>query len=159
MAMETEAKANERLDPRELLEHVGWVRRLARSLVRGTDAEELAQETLMAALRHPPLTARPVRPWLGTVLGNFRRTARRSERRRDEQARQVPAPDAVPSPETMLERMEAARLLAELVAGLSEPRRTTLLLGYFEGGPGGSARPTHRDPHPRGGPFDRPPDR
>jgi hypothetical protein len=40
---------------------------------------------------------------------------------------------AVPSPEVLLERAEAHRILAELVVALPEPYRTTVLLRYHEG--------------------------
>jgi DNA-directed RNA polymerase specialized sigma24 family protein len=52
-------------------------------LVRGeAHAEDAAQDTLVAALEHPPALDRDVRPWLGRVLTNFTRAWRRSEGRR-----------------------------------------------------------------------------
>jgi ABC-type antimicrobial peptide transport system permease subunit len=38
----------------ELLRHGAWVRRLARSLTGRSDADDLVQETWLAALKHPP---------------------------------------------------------------------------------------------------------
>src|SRR3954452_10596035 len=92
------------LGPDDLLAHVGWVRRLAGALVQGEDAHDLAQETLLAALRRPPDVDRPVRPWLGTVLGNMVRTARRgaTRRRAREQQQARESARTAPSAEVML---------------------------------------------------------
>src|SRR6185436_14680515 len=57
---------------RELLAHSSWVRRLARSLVASeADAEELVQETWVAALRRPPTEGSPARPWIARVVRNL----------------------------------------------------------------------------------------
>jgi RNA polymerase sigma factor (sigma-70 family) len=124
-----------RLGPEQLLAHMGWLRGLARALVRHSAAEDLAQDTIVAALRRPPRVDRPLRPWLGTVVGNLMRTARRDTLRREERHRQVGRAQAgdAPSAETLLERMEAQKILSELIASLPEPRRETVLLRYFEG--------------------------
>ena len=61
-------------DPHALLAHAAWLRRLARSLVGdGAAADDLVQETWVAALRRPPAEDRPVRPWLRRVLENAAR--------------------------------------------------------------------------------------
>ncbi len=65
------------IDPELLLEHSSWASRLARSLVGESAAEDLVQETWLAALRHPPKTNRPLKPWLRTVLGNLAREGSR----------------------------------------------------------------------------------
>jgi DNA-directed RNA polymerase specialized sigma24 family protein len=57
-----------------LLHHSEWLAALARRLVRdGASADDLVQETWLAALRHPPAAGRSVRAWLTTVA---RRLAR-----------------------------------------------------------------------------------
>ena len=67
----------------ELLEHEGWVQGLARSLVHDpAAAEDLVQETWLAALRRPPMNDRPLRPWLGRVVRNFASERRRRDSRR-----------------------------------------------------------------------------
>src|SRR5205814_10341316 len=49
--------------PEELLAHAGWVRALARELVRdASTADDLVQETWLAALRHPPRAGSSMRP-------------------------------------------------------------------------------------------------
>lgn len=66
-----------------LLDHAGFVRALARGLLAGgPDAEDLAQETLLAALDRPPPRRENVRSWLRTVARNLALRRRRGERRR-----------------------------------------------------------------------------
>src|SRR5262245_37649420 len=108
--------------PEDLLAHAGWLRSLARSLVRDAAvAQDLAQDTLVAALRHPPADDRPLRPWLARVLRNYATMAFRRQEASDRRLASV-APDAVaPSPDVLVERVQSARLLATLVLGLREP--------------------------------------
>ena len=62
----------------ELLGEAGWLRRLAASLVGdGAQADDLVQETWMAALRRPPRADGEPRPWLARVASNLARNARR----------------------------------------------------------------------------------
>ncbi len=69
----------------ELLDHAGWLRRLAASLVADpAHADDLVQETWVAALRHPPLSGPSPRPWLSRVVHNMARNARREESRRED---------------------------------------------------------------------------
>src|SRR5262245_58310795 len=116
----------------ELLADARWVRRLAGSLVRDdAEADDLAQETWLAAARARPSADRSLRPWLAQVLRNF---VRMRHRRAAVRARSVhDVPEAVSSPAELLDRLEAQRLVARLVAELAEPYRTTLLLRYYEG--------------------------
>jgi RNA polymerase sigma-70 factor (ECF subfamily) len=119
----------------ELLAQAAWAQRLAHSLVRDPDdAGDLVQETWMAALHRPPEARTGLRPWFATVLRRQRARQLVSSRRRAEREHAVASllPD-VPSPEQLLQRMEAQRALAALVTSLAEPYRQTVLLRYFEG--------------------------
>src|SRR5262245_22609402 len=122
----------------DLLAHSGWLRRLAVSLVGpAAGADDLVQETWLAALRHPPERDGPLRPWLGRVLRNLvkmrhRAGAVRLEKRPEVERLEEERAETV-SPEAVLDRFEAERLLARLVAELDEPYRGTVLLRYFEG--------------------------
>ncbi|MBL8624456.1 MAG: sigma-70 family RNA polymerase sigma factor [Myxococcales bacterium] len=124
-------------DPHALLAHAAWLRRLARSLVGdGAAADDLVQEAWVAALRHPPDTARPLRPWLRRVLENAARFRWRGDANRAAREASVAAAAAdaaTPSSDELLERHEAQRLLAQLVSELEEPYRSTILLRYAEG--------------------------
>lgn len=119
-----------------LLAHSDWLRGLAICLVSGReDAEDLVQETWIAAMKSPPDPDRPARPWLAEVMRNLRRmTARATGRRqRREDQGQATIAQEVPGTEALLARLELHRLLARLVTELDEPYRTTVLLRFFEG--------------------------
>jgi RNA polymerase sigma factor (sigma-70 family) len=123
-------------DPKQLLEHATWLRRLALSLVGdGAIADDLVQETYVAALRRPPTADRPLRPWLRHVLKNLARFRWRGDTNRTvrERAAAEIADQEVPSSEALLERHETQQLLARLVTELEEPFRATILLRYAEG--------------------------
>src|SRR5262245_23332549 len=129
--------------PEALLEHATWLRALARSLVGDAAlADDLTQETWVAALRRPPEGDRDVRPWLGTVLRNVARFRGRGDGNRAARERAAAATaaatgaggePAAPSSEELLERHETQQLLARLVGELDEPYRTTVLLRFGEG--------------------------
>lgn len=115
-----------------LLAESGWIRSLARNLVRDSDeAEELTQEAWLAALHTPPKPDKPVRRWLAAVMRNFARQRRRRERvrtRPDDELESV-----VESPVTSEELVARQRLLVSAVEELEEPMRDVLLMQYFEG--------------------------
>jgi RNA polymerase sigma-70 factor (ECF subfamily) len=121
-----------RLD--ELLSHAGWMRALARSLVRDpADAEDIVQDTWLEALRRPPRDPAAAEGWLARVLRNFALRGHRTEGRR--RAREVRAARREPEEDAthaLLEKLEMHRLLAAEVAALGEPYRTTVLLRFFE---------------------------
>ena len=119
----------------DLLAQAGWLRRLARQLVKdGRGSDDLTQETWVATLRRPPDGRRPLRPWLAEVMRNLVRMRTRGERRR--QARELEAAAAAEEPrstsEELLARLEGQRLVVELVMALEEPYRSTVLLWFYE---------------------------
>ncbi len=119
-----------------MLSQADWLRGLARCLAHsGADAEDLVQETWVAAMRSPPEPGRPPRPWLAQVMRNLLRmdlrgTARRSAR--EEEASRGQEPVAA-SADVALERLELQRMIAAMVKELDEPFRTVILLRFFEG--------------------------
>src|SRR5262245_33950858 len=119
-------------DLEAMLAHADWLSRLARHLVRPDIADDVVQETWVAALRSPPESGRPVRPWLAQVMRNFARRRARGEGRREgrEQAAAADAEAATPAADTLYERVELQRRLAELVMALDEPERRVVLLRY-----------------------------
>ena len=124
------------LDPEQLLEHAAWLRRLAAHLVGDPGiADDLVQDTWLAALRRPPALDRPVRPWLRRVITNAARLRWRGETHRGERERAAGelAEREVPSSAELLERHETQQLLARLVGELEEPYRGTVLLRFAEG--------------------------
>ena len=92
------------------------------------------QETWATAVRTRPERDRPLRPWLAEVLRNLARMRARSAGRwRARAPRVAPREEAaLPSPEELLTFHEAQRLVAEAVAKLEEPYRSTVLLCYAQ---------------------------
>jgi RNA polymerase sigma factor (sigma-70 family) len=118
-----------------LLSQASWTRRLAQSLARNSqDADDLVQDAFVSALRSRPTGDRSLRPWLGTVLRNawFNR-ARATSRRRVREDAASTCTEAPSTPEQLLERLEAHKLVVAAVSNLDEPFRRTILLRYFEG--------------------------
>jgi RNA polymerase sigma factor (sigma-70 family) len=124
------------LDLDSLLAHDDFVRALARSLVADASAaDDLAQETWLAALRRPPVAGTSPRSWLATVVRNVARRIERSRARRDARERLRTAAVQLPSTREVVEREAARRSVVEAVLALAEPYRSTILLRYFEGLP------------------------
>lgn len=124
------------IDAQEMLEHAGWVRDLARRLVvDASQADDVAQETWLAAIEGKPCEDRSLRPWLTRVARNLAGTRRRREerRRRRERASIAARPRETSSTVELVERAELQRLLVNEVMALEEPLRSTLLWRYFEG--------------------------
>jgi len=117
----------------ELLQHAGWTRQLARGLV-GSDvaADDVLQDTWLAALRRPPDAGRPLRPWLGTVIRNKVFNRSRERARRDAREARADESKSAESAESLLGRLEIHKILVDVVSELAEPYRQTILLAYFE---------------------------
>ncbi len=124
------------LDPEleRLLDHSDWLRALARKLVGdAATADDLVQETWLAAMKSPPDPARPVRPWLAGVVRRLARMRARGEGRRARRQTAAAREDALPSTSELVENIDTQRRLGAVVMDLSEPYRTTVMLRYFEG--------------------------
>ncbi len=117
-----------------LLDHAHWVQELARKLVRDPNvAEDLAQETLLAAIRDRGKEHRSMRAWLGTVLRNLVWERVRREDRRDAREMDSAREEAMASTGDLLERMTAHRTVVEALMTLPDHYREVLLRRYFEG--------------------------
>ncbi len=123
--------------PEAVLDDLEGLRALARSLVHGdTEADDLIQDTAIAAITHPPEADRPARPWLATVLRNRWRMNRRTDSRRRAREHAVASDEATDSGEAAAERIDRARVLERLAAALvalDEPFRTTVICRYLDG--------------------------
>lgn len=121
-------------DPSSLLEHVGWVRELAQRLVRDPHAaDDLTQETMLAAIENRGEPTRSPRAWLGRVLRNVLWERVRQTRRRE--AREARAAETTPAASSadLVERVDTHRNVVDAVMKLPEHYRTVLLRRYFEG--------------------------
>jgi len=114
-----------------------WLQRLALCLAHDhADADDMVQETWLAALRASPDARGSMRPWLTHVLRNVRRKLwREGTRRRSREAgaSALFEPPEVASTDTMLVRLELQRMVAAMVRDLDEPYRSAILLRFFEG--------------------------
>src|SRR5664279_5436816 len=98
----------------ELMTEMGWVRRLARSLVGPEAADDIAQDAYLVASEHAPEDGRPLRPWLHRVVTNLARMRHRSTTRQTAREQGIVA-SAVATPDELVERIEAQRALADEV--------------------------------------------
>ena len=125
--------AEPRIDPDRLFAQRGWILRLAEGLVGKADADDLAQDALIAALEKPPRRETALRPWLRSVVRNLGAQWRRGEGRRARRQEAVARAERLPATDALVERAELQRMLAEEVVRLGEPQKTVVLLRYFEG--------------------------
>ncbi|MEW6745889.1 MAG: sigma-70 family RNA polymerase sigma factor [Planctomycetota bacterium] len=116
-----------------LLHHAGWVRDLARRLVLDeSQADDVVQQTWLAALRNPPKPGRAARAWLARVVRNIAFRTRRDEARLKRREQQVPAETMGPPADQVVEEVASLRMVVEAVLRLEEPYRSTVLLRYFK---------------------------
>ncbi len=128
-------KAMERaIDLQELLGHSSWMRALARTLVRDAGfAEDVVQQTWVAALENPPRSVEARGVWLRRVVRNLSLRVRRDQRHRrirEERAARLEI-DAV-TPEELLQKAELQRRIVDAVIALEEPYRSSVLLRFYE---------------------------
>jgi RNA polymerase sigma-70 factor (ECF subfamily) len=120
-------------DVQKLLAHASWVRALAHGLVADSaSAEDVVQDTWVAALECGPREEHSVRGWLRRVVANFVFQHRRSEIARSARERRAATPEALPSVAEIAARAELERRLVGEVLALVEPYRSTVLYCFFE---------------------------
>jgi RNA polymerase sigma-70 factor (ECF subfamily) len=120
--------------PERLLADTLWLQRVARELVADPDAaEDLVQDTWLAALRHRGRAVLDRRAWLGSILRRRSISARRGGTARRGREADSARPEALPSTRELRERAELQRVLADALLALEEPFRTTALLRFLEG--------------------------
>src|SRR6187402_2362550 len=123
-----------RVDVERLLSERQWVQRLARSLVADPNqADDVAQESWLAALRNPPRHDANLKSWLSRLVRNTAAGLRRGDARRTERERASSQPTVAAGSSDALERAEVVRELVDAVLALDRPRRDALVLVYFEG--------------------------
>jgi len=125
--------ATKDLDLGALLAEQDFIRRLVRSLIfHAADAEDVTQQTWLAALRHPLRCRGRARPFLASVARRVASNWNRSEgRRRRHEAQAAPAQPAPAVEEAFAREALRQQVVAELAA-LGEPYRSTLVLRFFE---------------------------
>jgi RNA polymerase sigma factor (sigma-70 family) len=125
------------VDHELLVAQLGWVRSVATNLVRDHNrAEDVTQETVLAALSAPPRDAADayrLRAWLGRVAFNLSKLGARQGLRRRAREERVARPEALPSVLEEVESLVVLRELGEAVRALPVAYRQVVELRYFEG--------------------------
>src|SRR5438045_350030 len=117
-----------------LMSELSWLKRLASALARDQpEADDVVQETWLVAAEHAPRDGRPLKPWLSRVALNLvRMRSRASKRRFVRETATEPSAASSPTPEELVSRVEAQRIVVDEVLRLGEPYRSTVLFHYFE---------------------------
>lgn len=124
-----------------LLEHSGWVRALARTLVADqAGAEDLEQKAWLAAIEKPPHHLNQPRAWMSTVVRNLAKMQWRENKARGRREGIAGATqnernaewEQAQRPEQVAEKMETLRTLAAALVELEEPYGTLIFLRFFE---------------------------
>lgn len=121
-------------DPQFYLSHSGYVRRLARALVFDAHAaEDVEQETWLAAWGRAPDDPSAARNWLRSIVRNLAAKARRgAARRREHEGALRPERSAVATPDEVLEHEAARQRVVAALLALDEPYRAALIARYFD---------------------------
>ncbi len=125
------------IDSDLLLAQAPWVRTLAHSLVRDPNgADDVMQETMLAALVSPPRygeNVRQLRAWLGRVAFNLARRVSRGNTRRRHREAQVARDETDASTVDDVAKSSVMNQVLEAVGRLEEPYRATVVMRYFQG--------------------------
>src|SRR5688572_3918116 len=118
-------------DVDRLLAETRWLRRLARSLMRGDDvADDVVQETLLRACAAPLPAVHNLRGWLATVAAGVAARFARTEQRRARRHAALPAPDGPRDVAEAVARTEAQRRVMAALLTLPAAYRDVLLLRF-----------------------------
>jgi RNA polymerase sigma-70 factor (ECF subfamily) len=121
------------LRPEALLQQRAWLRRLAGTLVLdAARADDLTQQTILAALERPPPSVRHPRAWLATVARNLAARMTRTEKQRASSERQAALREALPAVDEVLAKVAFQHEVVAALLALEPLYRTPLLLRYFE---------------------------
>lgn len=116
-----------------LSEHGEFVRRLAGALVRDEDqAQDVVQETWLAAMKNPPRSPEAWVSWLRTATFHIASKLRRGERRRQAREQAVAVPESAERTDEIVERLQLQQQVIDAVLQLDEPYRTVIVERYLE---------------------------
>ena len=113
-----------------------WLRRFAEVLARDADdADDLVQETLVAAWSELDDERASSRPWLSSVLRNRFRMLRRGRARRERREHESTIETAEPphEPEREVARLEVLRGLLGALEALPQEDQSIVLRRFFDG--------------------------
>src|SRR6267154_3132655 len=110
-----------------------------RILRQGTTAEEVVQDVFLQLWRNSARydLSRPFVPWLLTLARNraldHLRLKSERQRRREDQADELPAIAKTPEYEKALDEKRRAERVRSLIGTLSAPQKKAIEMAYFEG--------------------------
>ncbi len=119
----------------ELLAHADWVRMLSRALLSDpNEADDVAQDAWVAALKRPPTAGDGLRAWWARVVQSSASNRRRSEERRKRaRALSRAAAKMIRRGSTRRPTFDAQRRLVAAIEALDEPLRRVIIGRYFHG--------------------------
>ncbi|MBI3843532.1 MAG: sigma-70 family RNA polymerase sigma factor [Planctomycetes bacterium] len=116
----------------DLLAHAGFVRRLAQGLVSGDAADDVVQETWLAAIKSPPRQPASIRVWLERVTRGVAFRFHRGETRRFRREAASARGHELPSTADLVAQQSVLHAVVDAVFALEEPYRSTILLRFYE---------------------------
>ncbi len=116
-----------------LADHTDFVRAVARAIVRDAHlAEDVAQETFVAAMRRAPKRHDAKRSWLASIARHRAIDTLRARRAAFDRELQVGSRANRPTLQASLRRAEIGRQLAEALLALEARYRDVIVLRYYE---------------------------
>lgn len=129
----TAMKQASALDLDVLLVHRDFLTGMSRSLLSNPhDADDLSQETWLAAMKRAPAHDANLKGWIKTVASRFAFSDRRRRASRAAHEAAFAPTESTPSAADIAEREAVRREVVHAVLALSEPYRDPILLRYYE---------------------------
>jgi RNA polymerase sigma-70 factor (ECF subfamily) len=117
-----------------ILAHAGFVRALARGLLRDeAQVDDVVQETLTRALESGPRRREALGAWLRAVVQNVVFKGHRGRARRERREADAARAEALPGVGELFARESALHDLTHAVLDLPEQAREAVLLRYYDG--------------------------
>lgn len=117
--------------PQSLLDHAAFVHAVARGLLGPANADDVAQDTWLRAVRSKPSVVADLRGWLATIARNRARDVSRNEVRRGQRERAAARPEATEAVDVTYARLDAQRDVVAKILALDEPYKSVVILRYY----------------------------
>jgi RNA polymerase sigma-70 factor (ECF subfamily) len=116
-----------------LMSHAAGLRALARGLLGDDDAaEDVLQETWVAALEGSPSSGAPLGGWLRSVVRHLALKRRRTEARRSSRERATSREEALTATDDAVAQRETLQRVVDAVLDLDEVYSQAVLMRYFQ---------------------------